>query len=134
MGSGARALCSLGLRSAGAVPVGGKEQRRSAPPRQAPAGAPTPLGPSPAHGPCSAPASPGVDENLHQGAAEQDDAGAAEGGPALLFLLHRVAGFHLGVHEPHGQEEGVPLLHSAQKQASETRVPRASACRKGQSE
>lgn len=34
------------------------------------------------------PSSPGVDEDLHQCRAEQDHAGAAEGRPALLLLLH----------------------------------------------
>lgn len=58
------------------------------------------------------PSSPGVDEYLDQGRTEQDNTGAAKGGPTLLFLLHGVAGFHLGVHEPHGKEEGVSLLHS----------------------
>lgn len=40
----------------------------------------------PAPGRC--PPSPGVDEYLNQRREEQDHAGAAEGGPTLLLLLH----------------------------------------------
>lgn len=66
-------------------------RERAFAPAAAPAEAPAPLTlvPFPLAWrlpPC--PPSPGVDEYLDQGRTEQDDAGAAEGSPALLFLLH----------------------------------------------